>query len=154
MGSYPTLAEIKASYGNGSDSYWLIPQLTNICLFCGCKDKLSTVQYKEMAQLIATDYYFLKVSEIMLFFKQFKLGKFGKFYGAVDPMVIMIALKDFCDERASLLEHWEKGRYWQRMEAECKNSISYEEYQRRKENGEYPTLAKIAGNASESPKKD
>lgn len=54
----------------------------------GVKDKLSTFQLDSISQVIMATWGYYKVSEMMLFFLQFKSGKYGKFYGAVDSMVI------------------------------------------------------------------
>lgn len=40
-----------------------------------------------------------KLSEFMLFFQKFKKCEYGKFYGSVDPMVIMGALDTFNRDR-------------------------------------------------------
>lgn len=44
----------------------------------------------------------------MHFFQKFKLGYYGEFYGAVDPMRIMSALKKFAEERAELMVQFER----------------------------------------------
>ena len=45
----------------------------------------------------------MKLPELMLFFQQFKAGKYGRFYGSVDPMVITTALQEFLRFRAERL---------------------------------------------------
>lgn len=64
----------------------------------------------------------------MLFIWWFKSGKYGKFYGSVDPLVISSALRDFLRDRYSIIES-EKSR---QNEKECaqtrKPGISYEEW--------------------------
>ena len=52
-----------------------------------------------MAEIIANEYGYFKVTEFLLFFYLFKTGKYGRFYGSADPMVIMEALKAFREER-------------------------------------------------------
>ena len=68
----------------------------------------------------------------MLFFSRFKQGKYGRFYGSVDPLIIMSALIDFVRERNDAIFdmdceqnriHDEKGK---------KDAISHEEYLRLK----------------------
>ena len=44
----------------------------------------------------------------MYFFRKFKAGEYGKFYGAVDPLTITCALKEFCDDRRTILSRLEK----------------------------------------------
>ena len=42
--------------------------------------------------MIRVEYYYLKASELLLFFFKLKTGEYGHLYGVVDPMVIMSAL--------------------------------------------------------------
>lgn len=44
----------------------------------------------------------MKVTELLIFFYRFKTGRYGHFYGSVDPMVVMEALGIFLKEREDL----------------------------------------------------
>lgn len=132
FGDFPTLAKVNATLGNKVSTAWLVPQLANLSEFCGCKDKITPYQVKECAMLIAQNYYYLKVSELMLFFNRFKQGKYGRFYGAVDPLVIMTALQSFLRDRADAIFHHDSEENYRRMKEEAKHTMTYEEYQRRK----------------------
>ena len=107
--------------------------LYNLSEYCGCRDKLEGKPLEECAFVIATEYYYLKVSELMLFFHRFKTGSYGRFYGSVDALVITTSLREFIRERGVAIErHDQEVR--EKEEAEhCKRVISYEEYLRRKE---------------------
>lgn len=59
-----------------------------------------------------------KLTEFMLFFQKFKKCEYGKFYGSVDPMVIMGALDTFNRERLTA--------YYKR-ESEIENARKAEE---------------------------
>lgn len=133
FGNYQTLAEMKRDYGKKAPLTWLTPQLTDLATFCGCDHKLRKEQYKECAFVIATDYFYLKISELMLFFHRFKSGRYGRFYGSVDPLVITTTIRDFIRERSVAIErHDQEVR--EKEEAEHrKRVISYKEYLRRKE---------------------
>lgn len=74
-------------------------QLNNLSEFAGCKEKLTTEQIAETAVMISDGYPHYKLTEFMLFFQRFKRCEYGKFYGAVDPMVILQALATFDEER-------------------------------------------------------
>lgn len=154
FGEFPTLATVNRKYGVGTANAWLIPQIANLSEFCGCKEKITPIQIKECASIIANEYYFLKVSELMLFFYLFKAGRYGKFYGNVDPMVITCSLRQFLTDRSDAIFHHDSEVRRLQEEKEHGKGISYEEYKRNMANGKYPNLAKIAKNASESPKKD
>ena len=129
----PTLALLNQTYGKTASVQWLVVQIYNLSEFCGCKDKLSTAQIHELSRIIDTSYYHLKLTELMMFFFNFKMGKYGKFYGAVDPMVITCALREFMDERNSRIDQVENERRRKQEEKEMKNAVSYEEYLKMKE---------------------
>ena len=101
MGNYPTLADINAAYGKTFASEWLIPQLYDLSSFTGAKN-FTEKQQEQLARTISVEYQRLKVTELMLFFHRFKAGHYGRFYGTVDPMVIMGALRDFIKEREDI----------------------------------------------------
>lgn len=46
----------------------------------------------------------------MLFFENYKNGLYGKFYGCVDPMSIMVSLREFTRWRSVRLDEIERGR--------------------------------------------
>ena len=72
FGDAPVLSEINMAYGKMTATMWLVPQLYNLSEYCGVKDKLEGKPLEECASVIAADFYYLKVSELMLFFHWFK----------------------------------------------------------------------------------
>lgn len=108
MGTAPTIATVREAYGANIAEAWLEVQLNNLSEFAGCKDKLNREQREETAQMIIETYGYYKVTEFMLFFHRFKRCDYGKFYGAVDPMVIMAAMKDFAEERLTAIKRYER----------------------------------------------
>ena len=68
----------------------------------------------------------------MLFFFQFKSGKYGRFYGSVDPLVITTSLRDFLKERGNA--YFDRQSEENRIDANnmSKNAISYDEWQKMK----------------------
>lgn len=109
MGDFPTLADINAAYGKGFASDWLMPQIFNLVANCGAKN-LTLEQEVELSRIIAAEYYYFKISELLLFFYRFKTGRYGRFYGSVDPMVITCALREFRRERNDLIDLYEQQR--------------------------------------------
>ena len=57
---------------------------------------------------ICAEYHWLKITEVLLFFHRFKMGRYGRFYGSVDPMVVTCALRQFIDERNEILAQYEQ----------------------------------------------
>ena len=95
----PTLGLIRTTFGQDAPASWLVSELKSVSEFCGCKEKFTKEQLRETSIIISTAYPWLKVTELLLFFGWFKLGRYGKFYGCLDPMVITTALQDFLQER-------------------------------------------------------
>lgn len=132
MGDYPTLAKLKW-YGENVPKAWLLPQLYDLSEFCGCKEKLQGRPLEQCADVIATTWHYLKVSELMMFFYRFKTGKYGTFYGNVDPLVITTSLAEFVKERNTEIDLIEQEQRKQQLEESLKNSITYEEWQKVKQ---------------------
>lgn len=128
FGDFPTLSELRQAF-NVSAAFWIVPQLVDLSQFCGAAGKLQDNSLEQCAELIAQNYSYLRISEVMLFFYRFKLGRYGRFYGAVDPILIMQALQDFVrydrsraiDDRLSALQR-------QRAEAAARQACTYEQY--------------------------
>lgn len=95
-----TMTDLNIAFGEGSACSWLVPQITDLSEFCGCRDKLSPHQIRETAIILSQKYGYIKVSEFLVFFAWMKAGVYGKFYGCLDPMVITSAFIDFLGDRA------------------------------------------------------
>ncbi len=113
FGTAPTMGMVNTAYGKKTAQEWLTAQLADLSEFSGARDKITGRQIKQLADIIATDYHWLKISEIMLFFRKFKRGEYGKFYGAVDPLTITQGIQEFLRDRS---EAWAK-RDQKEMEA-------------------------------------
>lgn len=107
-GKAPTLSVLDEAFGKNITETWLAIQIRNLSEFSGVKDKLDTAQIDMLAKTIIATFHYLKVTELMHFFLLFKSGKYGKFYGAVDCIVITEALQDFCRERNEKLYQYEE----------------------------------------------
>lgn len=111
FGTAPTMGMVNEAYGNKTAQEWLTAQLADLSEFSGARDKITARQIKQLADIIADDYHWLKVTEIMLFFRKFKRGEYGKFYGAVDPLTITTALREFLrDRNTAYFKHEQEER--------------------------------------------
>lgn len=128
VGDFPTLNNIATAYGRTAPIQWLIAQLINLSEFCGVKDKLTGDQCEELAWLLSSEYSYYKVTQFLVFFHDFKMGKFGKFYGSVDPLVITSAIRDFDNERVRIISKHEEENERNRREEESKNAITFQRY--------------------------
>lgn len=95
FGNAPTISMVTMAFGFGTSESWMAAEIADLAEFSGCKGKLTTEQIKELSRLICTEYAFIKITEFYDFFRRFKLGNYGKFYGSVDPMVITCALQEY-----------------------------------------------------------
>lgn len=129
FGTAPTIYELNITYGCSMAKAWLIPQLFDLSEFCGCKDKLNARQMEQLADIIVQQYASLKITEFMWFFNNFKSGKYGKFYGAVDPLVITTALQDFMNERAQRIARRQLELEQAERETWRNGAVTYEQYQ-------------------------
>lgn len=128
FGNHPTLAELKRQHGDKATVAWLVPQLFDLSEFCGSKGKISDRQMEQCAAIIVNTYYYLKTTELMLFFYRFKQGRYGKFYGAVDPLVITTSVRDFIVERNDEYFYYEQKIREEKEREQMKNTITYQEY--------------------------
>ena len=138
MGDFPTLADINQAYGSGSGEKWLVPQIADLTIFTGAKN-IDKYQHRALARLLSSEYYWLKLSEFLLFFHRFKMGRYGHFFGNVDPMVITCAMRDFIAERNVIIAEEEQKERKRLEEEERKRNppITWEEWERKKaEKGE------------------
>ncbi len=115
FGEAPTLGLVRAAYGRNIAEVWLELQLNDLSEFAGCKEKITKSQLVELSAMMLDEYGYFKLTEFMMFFQQMKRGHYGKFYGAVDPMQIMAALRDFYSERDKVITERRKVQ-----ENECK----------------------------------
>ena len=106
FGTAPTLFTLRCAYHDEAATEWMLPQLYDLGEYCGVKEKLDN---------------FLKVTEVMLFLHRLKSGHYGHFYGAIDPMVIVTALRfNFMRERADAIDEREHAEKWAEWEAHCR----------------------------------
>ena len=132
--SSPTLTDLNIAYGKNTSVMFLIPQLFNLSEFCGTKEKFTESQIHETASLIATSYPWLKVKEVMTFFKLFKMGNYGHFYGSVDPMKVLCALKEFLSYRSEVYAEYEQQKAQEKIaEDKLLPTISYEDWVKEKQ---------------------
>lgn len=128
FGKYPTLGGLRAQYDSRFPSAWLMAHLYDLSEYCGCKDKLEGKALQQCASVIAMEFYYLKVSELMLFFHCFKSGRYGRFYGSVDPLVITQSLREFLKDRAYSHDRHKEEAEAHDQEEKRKTSETWEDY--------------------------
>ena len=133
FGEAPTLTDINLAFGKQTSVLWLVPQLIDLSEYCGCREKLKDHMLEDLAKIISIEYHYFKTSELLLFFYWFKAGRYGHFYGSVDPMVITTALRDFVIDRRTAYAKRQQEEERQKREAWDKEErMTYAEYKRLK----------------------
>ena len=133
-GKAPVLSKIKYEYGEMVVVDWLTLELNDYQNFLGVKeDNKATYEIiRETAKMIMNRYYYLKLSEIMLFFQKLKYGDYGELYGRVDTVRILRSLRQFIVDRNNILDiAYQKQREQSIKESKGK-AISREEYEKLK----------------------
>lgn len=128
FGTAPTLSEVNIAYGEGASEEWLVYHLTDLNEFAGQRDKLSSFQLRQLARLLSQNYYYLKVTEFELFFRRFKMARYGTFYGSIDPLIITTAIRSFLIERANEIDKHESFLRSEALKKSCGHPITREQY--------------------------
>lgn len=137
-GTAPALSTVAYGYSQDTAIVWLCLQLENLNLFAGVKEKMPVSRQKELAALILTEYGYLKVSELLLFFHRLKCGRYGRFYGSVDALFISSSLLSYLGERrqeqSRIREQHERQQ--SKPSVASPTAITYAEYLARKKQRE------------------
>lgn len=137
LGKAPSLAMVRTAYSHNVLIAWVMAQLEDVNDFSGTAQKMSIAQMEQLAKVISTEYYYLKVTEFHLFLHRLKAGKYGVFYGVIDPLKISASLFEFTKERRTEIMALENERT--RTEQQCKraewaqNAVSRQEYEQMKQ---------------------
>ena len=103
-----TLTQLRLNCA-GLQNSWLSAQITYLNSVSGAT-QMTEMQMMMLVSNISQTYGYLKITELMVFFFQLAGGKYGKFYGAVDPMQIMVDLNEFMKYRSVMLDKIESDR--------------------------------------------
>ena len=97
-------------YGSFTSAKWLIPLIADAGLSCGLKEDVTKDQLQFTAMAIFSRYRWLKASEVMLFFFNFKAGFYERFYSYFDPQAIIRSMKLFLQERNLAIDAYEREK--------------------------------------------
>lgn len=136
MGDVPTIRQLLHAYQMEHLQIWVMAHLEDLNEFVGVKNKMTTAQMKELANMVIVKSEYLKASEILLFFHKLKAGDFGGFYGAVDPQKVGEYLNAFKNWRSLELDkiynkNAQEKRERQREES-LRTAITREGYEKRR----------------------
>lgn len=123
MGRAPEMSIVREAYGMEVAVSWLEIQLNHISEFAGVKERMNALVVHELAQVILGEFHWLKLSEMMLFFARLMAGRYGVFYGVVDPMHISASLHTFLRERNMDIDRIEREMAQRRREEEWRKRL-------------------------------
>lgn len=129
-GQSPKLMEMKKAFGDKVPRLILRAWIDSLDDFYG-KGQLTEFQQKELAALIYSEYPYLRLSEIAVFIREFKLGKYRQFYGQIDPQAILISLREFIKMRNESIARYERERAFaerESYEADKANRMSLSQF--------------------------
>ena len=140
-GKAPTLKDVSEKHGDSVTMRFLVGQLLDFADFVGCRNRMADSQFHGMARIIFVKYPFMKLTEFMLFLFDCKMGKYGRFYGTIEPMTVMANLTDFMNNERGRIIHAHDENEKRKVNASngvAGKPITYEEYLRIKiKNGDF-----------------
>lgn len=115
FGTSPTLATLNKTYGNSSSIQLLMVYLSYVNEISFFSSRMSVQQIEFTATAIVQEFYYLKVSEIMLFLNGLITGAYGSFYPT--PVDILTLLRE-------RFTPYRNAAYAKREEEELQQKIS------------------------------
>lgn len=112
----PTIGEIANAYGFDAAILWVKTQILTIDFYNSTKKEAEEAAMNELSSLIAYRYRNMHLTEFILFIARFKLGLYGKFYGAFDPIALGEALNKHSRDTAREFERAERDRLQREIE--------------------------------------
>lgn len=100
----PSIAAIRKSEGDLPTIAFLIDVIGENIKFFNVGKHMNDAQLVETAKLIAQEFYFLKPDDLVIFFNRLKSGFYGELFDRLDGQIIMLKLREYCEERTSTAE--------------------------------------------------
>lgn len=91
----PSLALIRELYGYEKAIAYIMIQLQSLNEFCGKRITMNEGQMESIANIILQEYPHVTLARFLAFFHFFKAGRYGLFYGDIDPMKITSSLHEW-----------------------------------------------------------
>lgn len=95
----PTLSDVNKVFGNSTSVRIIVEHISSVMRYAGLE--INTGQLGETSLSILSNYYFLNLAELCLFFAQLKAGQRGQVIwgNRINNHAIMVALYEFSQER-------------------------------------------------------
>lgn len=143
LGQAPSLTIVRQTYNSEVLNIWIVAQLEDVNNFTNIRQKMTFEQMEQAATIIATEYAYLKVTEIHLFLHRFKAGKYGTFYGCIDPLQITYGLAQFVEQRrteiAKIQQKQNEEQIYRQRKQWAETAVSRQQYEQLKKTNNYET---------------
>lgn len=100
----PSIAAIRKAEGEMPTLALLVKIIGTNIRFFNVGKTMNDLQLAETAKMIASEFYFLKPDDLIIFFNRLKSGFYGELFDRIDGQVIMLKLREYCEERTSTSE--------------------------------------------------
>lgn len=130
FGNHPTLRDLNLQTGVKAGQGIIAIYLNLLNVVTNYKLKLNEIQISMLSQMIYEKFFYLKVTEIILFFHDyFKYLSSDKFFGSIEFKTIMDMLTNFVREKRgkAIWQHDEK-LHTEHLEKEKSESIDWQQY--------------------------
>jgi len=91
---YPSLNDLRITYGKNFAAIWLMPQIADLTLFAGAKN-ITERQQEELAKIIAKELDWLPITVVLCFFYCIKSCKIPRYDEYLSPMSITSYMRQF-----------------------------------------------------------
>lgn len=125
IGNGHTIAQAVQEFGIASVNIVFQRLLSDFVSFNHSQQVINEAQLSELAAVIVTEFRYLKMTELVLFFAKAKAGRFGKFFNSIYPMDITTQLCEWekvCNLRKGELFH---ARHMAEIEEERQKMYEY-----------------------------
>jgi hypothetical protein len=97
------LNELAVIYTKKTPLFMIENWLNGLLVYLNFDAQREDYQMSQLAKYIYEDLHFMNLQEITLFFRYVKRGKYGEFYGKIDPVKMLIWCREFRQERGNYI---------------------------------------------------
>lgn len=97
------LNELAIIYTPSTPLFMIENWLNGLLIYLNFENQREDYQMHQLAKYIYDELHFLNLPEITLFFRKVKKGKYGAFYGRIDPVEMIRWARDFRQDRGNYI---------------------------------------------------
>ena len=124
----PTIGDVRREYGYQMAFRWLFIHITDAASKVSAQQRPGKSQIDGIAVQMMEQYFYLKLTEIMLFFDMFKRGVLGDVYNAFDSRSVFRAMKTFNVLRGDVIKSSEEKEHMEELRRDMDKRVTWEQY--------------------------